>query len=233
MKIKRCILFIHENHVREKIEQYLHGFAHLILIQHATSWEEVESSILTGEIHFCIIQFEGNEIDFFRTFSNKSYYPPTLIHSNQKENALLCFEFPFILDYLYQEFSQDRFFKALHKVLNFVNRPTLDLENATIFFKMGRVANRFVLKSIDFIEAFGIYSKISCQGKILIVNEKISQIENRLSPDYFIRLHKSYIINLGNLTSLDKRNVYIGDFSIPIGKKYKHNLVGLLKLLEK
>jgi len=78
--------------------------------------------------------------------------------------------------------------------------------------------------NILFIEAYGNYTKIYLKGEMIIGNEKISSFENLLSKDNFLRVHKSFIVAIDKIKSIESNRIYIDSHKIPIGLTYKSNI---------
>ncbi|WP_234733774.1 LytR/AlgR family response regulator transcription factor [Tellurirhabdus bombi] len=138
-----------------------------------------------------------------------------------------------VADYLLKPFTFQRFTRALNRALGvrFVNNSLIEQE--FVYLKIGHTVQRFDYADIDFIQAYGIYCKISSSQKISVVNDAISNLENNLPKQQFLRIHKSYIINLSKISSYTYRNVTIGNNKIPIGAAYRDRFEGFLRLLDR
>lgn len=85
------------------------------------------------------------------------------------------------------------------------------------------------LNDILFIESFGDYVKIHRSEKFDSTREKISSFESRL-PQYFIRVHRSYLVNRDHIDSYNKEIIRLGDYEIPIGRKYRKKVEDVLQV---
>jgi DNA-binding LytR/AlgR family response regulator len=83
-------------------------------------------------------------------------------------------------------------------------------------------------ENLDYIMAYGIYTKVYFNENYLLVNDNISYLESNLPPNIFIRIHKSYIVNLPKITSIDANHVFIQEKPIPIGLTFRSKLQVLL-----
>ena len=169
-------------------------------------------------------------LDLLRSFPN---LPPTILTTSHTEYAVESYTIGRAVDYLLKPFDFERFLLAVNRALSIeiTQHSLIDLD--CIIVKMGRTLQRFELKEIDYIEASTIYSKIVIKGVSYLVNETISSLAERLEPKQFIRVHKSFVINISNVTAINSKSLFIGKHSIPIGKAYKHIFEGFLRFFER
>ncbi|QDK78691.1 response regulator transcription factor [Spirosoma sp. KCTC 42546] len=157
--------------------------------------------------------------------------PPVIITSAYPDYALESYEIGKAADYLLKPFTLERLQISLTRALQWQNQPTV-IEKNEIFLKMGRKAQRFVFQSIDYIEAFGIYSKVYADNQMYLVNEGLALLIDQLPARLFIRVHKSYVININKITSYDRHTIWLGQTKIPIGRSFRPSLEGLLSVFD-
>lgn len=90
-----------------------------------------------------------------------------------------------------------------------------------MFFKSGRKMNRFVLDDILYAEAYGTYIKVYTLTGPVIINQRLKTLENELPGDRFVRIHKSFIINVQHLSHLEAHQVQVSTKKFPIGVTYR------------
>ncbi|MVM41644.1 response regulator transcription factor [Spirosoma sp. HMF3257] len=154
-----------------------------------------------------------------------------IITSAYPDYALESYEIGKAVDYLLKPFTVERLQISLTRALQWQNQPTV-IEKNEIFLKMGRKAQRFVFQSIDYIEAFGIYSKVYADNQMYLVNEGLTLLIDQLPARLFIRVHKSYVININKITSYDRHTIWLGQTKIPIGRSFRPGLEGLLSVFD-
>ncbi|GAB2558425.1 LytR/AlgR family response regulator transcription factor [Spirosoma areae] len=155
---------------------------------------------------------------------------PVVVTTAYDEFAVECYDLN-IADYLLKPFSIQRFMRSINRALNVQFSLSHFAEQEGIFLKTGRNVQRFSYNSIHYVEALGSYCKIHTNGKVEVVNETISNLQASLPRQWFIRVHKSYIINVDKLTSYSHRFVMISGMQIPIGAIYRDRFQGFLALL--
>ena len=92
-------------------------------------------------------------------------------------------------------------------------------EQQTLEVVVNRQQVRIPLTDILYIESFSDYVKIHLRQQELIVREKISKLDDKL-PDYFLRVHRSFLINIECVTSFNRSAAKLADTDIPFGRKY-------------
>ncbi|GAB3900556.1 LytR/AlgR family response regulator transcription factor [Spirosoma agri] len=157
--------------------------------------------------------------------------PPVIITSAYPEYALESYEIGKAADYLLKPYTLERLHIALSRAFQWQNQPSNGEDNS-VFLKMGRRAQRFTFQSIDYVEAFGIYSKVYANNQMYLVNERLAAMEDLLPTHLFRRIHKSYLINIGKLTSYNRHNIWLSQTKIPIGRSFRPGLETLLSLFD-
>ncbi|WP_440121608.1 LytR/AlgR family response regulator transcription factor [Tenacibaculum sp. Ill] len=182
-------------------------------------------------------------LDFLRTLHNP---PLIIITTAYQEHALEGYELN-ILDYLLKPFSFERFLKAVNKataqkklieeakkptIIQDVNTSSVSNTNTTvgeqIFIKGDKKIHQVTLDSINYLESIGSYVKVHLENETIITLDRLGNFE-KLLPNTFIRVHKSYIIPTKKIEVIEGNRIKIQETYIPIGRAYKHNLTKLIK----
>lgn len=186
----------------------------------AASLPEARSALLNGQYDLMVVNLDIDNTAMLRLFAQTSDGVPKIAMTNQLSHAVTCYELGFT-DYLVTPFVSERFMKAVNKSLEVFLRQSAITNHTYVFLKSGRQHIRFALADIDYIEAYGIYTKLYCSNQVSVINESISTLEELLPNRLFLRVHKSYIINIGNITGFSANLLYIKQAKIPIGNSYK------------
>jgi len=187
----------------------------------------------TVDLMFLDIQMPGiSGIEFLKTLRHP---PKVIITTAYREYALDGYDLD-IVDYLLKPITFDRFFKAIERFLRYdgasaaasiVNRPLA--ENAVIYVKSGYKHIKINTGDVLYIESVKDYIKIVMVGDTIIAKYRISDIEADLGGKGFLRIHRSFIINLQHLSSFTASDVEIGKAGLPIGESYKAMVIKQLK----
>lgn len=168
--------------------------------------------------------------EFLKTLQNP---PKVIVTTAYNEFALEGYEHN-ISDYLLKPFSFERFLKAIHKAIgNAVNKKNASLETSPIPNRIFVQSNKkhFQLETgvILYIEATGNYTKIVTITETITIREKLSALLEQLPKSDFLQVHKSFAVAPKHIKSIEGNVILIENYSIPIGKMYKLNIIQLLK----
>lgn len=164
-------------------------------------------------------------ISFLKTLKN----PPLVIFTTAySEYALEGFELNAV-DYLKKPFSFDRFFKAFtraEELLLLQNRaasePLQDSkQDGFIFVKANKKTIKVKFSDILFIEGLGDYIKINEKNTKIVTNLSMKKILDLLPSNKFYRIHKSFIVSLDNIESVEGNIVTIQGNKLPVGNSYR------------
>lgn len=165
-----------------------------------------------------------NGIDFVKTLVT----PPTIVFTTAyADYAVEGFKVNAV-DYLLKPFGLDEFRRAAEKVRvqyeqREGNSTAVADEDDSLFFKTDYKIVRVNVSSISCIEGMSEYLKLHMDGNVdpLVILLSMKKLEGRL-PSYFMRVHKSYIINLRKIREVARGRVLMEDGTlIPVGDMYK------------
>ncbi|MDY0780225.1 LytTR family DNA-binding domain-containing protein [Tenacibaculum sp. IB213877] len=166
--------------------------------------------------------------DFLKTLKNP---PKVIVTTAYAEHAIEGYELN-IVDYLLKPFSFERFLKAVNKINEKEKKQIKQVKNVDIdslFIKSEKKIIQVKVDDILFVEALGNYCKIVTEESEFSIREKISEFKKILPDDFFIQVHKSFIIAKKHVNEIEGNRIKINDYIIPIGKTFKMNLNDWLK----
>jgi DNA-binding LytR/AlgR family response regulator len=168
-------------------------------------------------------------IDFLKTLKN----PPKVIFTTAfRDYALQGFELE-IVDYLLKPIPFDRFLKAVAKVLHQpatpanASKPDVVSDNY-VYFKVDKKMIKTKMADVLYIESIKDYVKVKTGEREIVTQQKISYLEESLPREQFLRIHRSFIVNLEKIDAYSATDVEIGKHSIPIGRNYKNDVMKIL-----
>nr|WP_294790673.1 LytTR family DNA-binding domain-containing protein [uncultured Mucilaginibacter sp.] len=130
-----------------------------------------------------------------------------------------------VVDYLLKPVSFDRFYRAAEKValaLNVKNEDKAERYTTDyIFIKSAHRLQKIDLKDILFIEGLQNYIAVHTRSEKILSLQPLKNMESELSSSKFVRVHKSYIVAVGQISSIERSRIFIGDAVIPIGDSYR------------
>jgi len=150
--------------------------------------------------------------------------PKTILTTAYREFALDGFELG-VIDYLLKPITFDRFFKAAERYLHTANHAIPEVfsssETQFIYLKSGHKFFKVNTRDILYAESLKDYVHVHTKENVIISKYKISNLEKELNGKGFLRIHRSFIVNLAQVTAFTANDVEIGKLELPIGDTYK------------
>lgn len=173
---------------------------------------------------------ELNGFDFLKSMKNP---PQVIFTTSDPSKAIEAFDVD-ALDYLIKPVELPRFLKAVEKLKP--NRPNGTEQTTTyepeIFVNVDRRLTRITTADIAIVEAKGDYVLIKMDdNKQHIVRSTIKNIEARLSPRKFAKVHRSFIINVSKIVDIEDSGILINNQVVPISRNHKPELLTRLNTL--
>jgi two-component system, LytTR family, response regulator len=237
MKI-RCIAIDDEPPALAQMEDYISRVPFLQPLRFFDNAFDVLEFLKSNEVDlmFLDIEMEGlTGIQFLNVLKNK---PKVVLTTAYSQYALKAFDLD-VADYLLKPIAFERFLQSVEKVFesiqvhtpNVVVQPTEPQTNNTrnyIFVKTEYRMQRIDFSEIQYIEGLKEYLVIyTPKGKTLTL-QSFKKMEEMLPSDNFMRVHKSYIVALDKIISIERNRIKIGDKLIPIGESYSKHFYQIL-----
>ena len=159
--------------------------------------------------------------------------PKIIITSAYQEYALQGYEFN-VIDYLLKPIEFSRFLKAVNKIeqskeILLPARPVaLPAERAYLFFSVGKKKVKVFLDEILYIESMKEYIRVNTKSKSVLTKFKLSQIDDLLRENNFLRIHRSFIVAKDKIEASSATEVEVGGKRLPIGRSYKEPVLSVL-----
>ena len=176
--------------------------------------------------------------DFIKTLKDP---PHIIVTTSDKEYALEAFEYDFIVDYLVKPITLERFKKAVSKVEKSAEKgiATSSSEASSeeknvddvLYVNIDRRLIKIDIPSIYLIESKGDYINVKTEGKNYVVHSTLKKIESKLPADLFLKIHRSFIINIKKIIDIEDNSVLIKKDVIPVSRSNRPELMKRLNLL--
>ena len=224
----RCLVVDDEPLALDILEDYISKVPFLTLVKTTTSAIEGLSLVQSDAIDLVFLDVQMPEltgIQFLKIINGKCDVILTTAYS---QYALDGYELD-VVDYLLKPIAFDRFYKAAQKVLqnsgntNSAAPEVLSVQknHDFIFVKTEHKIQKIYLDDILYIVGLKDYISIFTRSERIITLQNMKKMEESLPSKSFIRVHKSYIIALGKIESIERSRIQIGDKIIPIGDTYR------------
>ncbi len=236
MNIK-CIVVDDEIHARKVLEKYIQDIPHLELIKSCKNALEAMDILRNQQIDAMFLDINMPKLTGLNFLESLRHPPAVVITTAYREYAVDAYDLD-VIDYLHKPIPFPRFVKAVSKI-----EDKLQIGNATIvqpasqqeepisefiFVKADKKTIKLNFKDIKYIEGLGDYIKIHTLSKTIVSKLTIKKMEELLPSNQFPRVHKSFIISLELINSIEGNQIEIEDRKIPIGQIYRQNFMSLI-----
>ncbi|MFQ3576535.1 MAG: LytTR family DNA-binding domain-containing protein [Cytophagales bacterium] len=226
-----CIIVDDEEMSRNSLKQLIEKTEFLTLVGECSNGLEAINLINTTEVDLMFLDVEMPEVDGMSLLESLDNPPLVVLVTSSEKHAVKAFEYS-VLDYLVKPIELTRFLKSIEKAKEVYDAVQYDLgNNREIFVKSDLKIVRINLDDILYVEALADYVIIATTQNKHIVHSTMKGMENKLPTNTFVRAHRSYIVNINKIDSIENNDVIIQKKSIPIGASYKDTLIGALKFL--
>ncbi|NRD19203.1 response regulator transcription factor [Winogradskyella eckloniae] len=176
--------------------------------------------------------------DFIETIKNP---PKTILTTSDPNFAIQAFEYDCIVDYLVKPITPERFQKAILKAeaatvtTSEAEEPSVEkVEGSSgndLYVNIDRRLIKIDIPSIYLVEAKGDYILVKTEEKNYTVHSTLKKIEEKLPDDLFLKVHRSYIINVDKIIDIEDNSVLIKKDVIPVSRSNRPELMKRLNLL--
>lgn len=193
-----------------------------------TASNYIRKNLSTTDLIF--LDVEMPEMSGIELLESLQELPPVIVISTKEKYAIKAFDHK-VVHYLLKPVEYGKFLLAIERVIKLYESENTQ-QHDYIFIKENGVLSKIMHSDIHYCEALGDYVKIHLKDKTHVVNSTMKNIEDKLKMSkQFIRVHRSYIINLNFLENFDAETAIIGGHIIPIGNKYKAGLQSRLNII--
>lgn len=236
-----CIIVDDEATARVIVQQLCKGIDNLNVIEEFSNAMQAIKFLNQNEIDLIFLDIHMPDFtgfDFIQTLKNP---PKVILTTSDKNLAIEAFEYDCIVDYLVKPIALPRFEKAMQKAEKFnvpKNQPkeyaekeeTKNEENQ-LYINIDRRLIKIDLPSIYLIEAKGDYILVKTDTKNYTVHSTLKKIEDKLPDDLFLKVHRSYVINIKKIIDIEDNSVLIAKDVIPVSRSNRPELMKRLNLL--
>ncbi|MCX6234597.1 MAG: LytTR family DNA-binding domain-containing protein [Bacteroidetes bacterium] len=238
MKIT-CIAIDDEPLALDIIKDYCSRVPFLNILKTFDSALESIDFIRNNKIDLLFLDIQMEELTGIQLLNILKQKPLVIFTTAHDTYALHGFELD-VVDYLLKPISFERFLKAVDKVYEKIQLSALVKTEAINTHSVSPKEDYFFVKTefrfekihfseILYIEGMGDYLRIFTQTKKIMTLQNFQKMEEMLPPNNFCRVHKSYIVALDKIDSIERNRIKISDRIIPISESYKKTFFDFLE----
>jgi DNA-binding LytR/AlgR family response regulator len=190
-----------------------------------------------NDIDLIFLDVETPDMDISNFINGLDYRANIIIISSDDKDALKAFEFN-IVDYLIKPVTFSRFCKAVDKAIRyFANKEVSNSDVNEIFIKKGSTLVKLKIKDIIYAEALENNVTLNTKNEKFTIHFTMKAIENQLPSGIFIRVHRSFIVNISFIKVIKENSLDLmigNEFrDIPIGLSYRDTLLNRINIMAK
>lgn len=235
MKFK-CLIVDDEPLAIRLIEKHIAKLEKLEVIATCQTALKAFEIISTQQVDLLFLDIKMPDITGIEFLKNLKNPPKTILTTAYRDYALESYDLR-VVDYLLKPITFERFFKSIDKFLEETQKVAplgyAEGREEFIFIRSGIKNHKVLLKDILYIESLKDYIKITLSDRYITSKYKISDIEAELDPLVFLRIHRSFIINVTKITAFTLNDIEVAGQEIPIGASYRDEVLAFLEKLKK
>ena len=231
--IINCIAIDDEPLALSKIEGFIKKVPDLRLVKTFDNAIEAIGWLRNNNAELIFLDIQMEQLTGIQFIEATGTTSRIIIISAYDEYAIKGFELN-VTDYLLKPFSFQRFIQAVNKVMEYYSKKTEIKDNITgndsyIFVKTEYRLERINLNDILYIQGMKDYLRIICTDKKIMTLQSFAKLEESLPVKNFCRVHKSFIIAIDKIKSIERGVIIIADQRIPVSNTYKEKFFSRIK----
>ena len=180
---------------------------------------------LEPDVLFLDIEMPGmSGLEFLKSLTNP---PVAVLTTSHKEFAAEGFEMN-VFDYMVKPITQERFSLCANRLNDLFKEKKKPVLAQQIFMKNGTKYLRVKLDEIIYVEAMRDFAVVHTEKGKLPTQHNLKEFTQHLPDDLFMRIHRSYVVPIGRIESIEGNMVKIMNHEIPIGESYKNYVLKTL-----
>jgi DNA-binding LytR/AlgR family response regulator len=225
-----CVIIDDEPIARNILKEYIVRDDRLLLAQDYSNASDALKDLALKKPKLIFLDIKMPKISGFEMLRSLPQHPQVIFTTAFREYAVEGFDMNAV-DYLLKPFSFERFLQAVNKAYMLLSSELSPAVTAPsekeedLFVKSNGKLIRIRVKDILYIEALKEYVRIFVPGGNQVVYQTMQNLEERLPRDAFFRVHRSYIVGLPHVQSIEGNSVIINGVQLPVSRYCKDEFI--------
>ncbi|MDL1912939.1 MAG: response regulator transcription factor [Bergeyella sp.] len=217
-----CIIVDDEPAAHMVLKNYINRSPQLQLVTQCYNIPEVTEYLRDNDTDLLFLDIhvpETSGLEFLQSHPNP---PKAILTTAYSQYALKSYDYG-VVDYLLKPIPYPRFQKAVKKFLSLHNAAELFMPK-TLTLKVDKEKIQLSEADVDYVQSLGNYVKVYVGSRFYLASTTTQEILSHLSPKRFVRIHKSFAVNLGKISHYSEKEVVVSGKTLPIGITFKREL---------
>ncbi|HEY5592826.1 MAG TPA: response regulator transcription factor [Paludibacter sp.] len=215
-----CIIIEDEPLALEKTRDFVNKIPFLHLSATFDNALTGLSYLNSNKVDLLFLDINMDELSGIELLESSKINSQVIITTAYQEYALKGYELK-ITDYLLKPFTFNRFLQAVNKAQENISRRNSDSQPDFIFVKTEYRLEKIMLNEIVYIEGMRDYRRIHTVNKRVMTLQNFSEFEKLIPSNIVCRVHKSYMVAINKIVSIERNRIKIADQLIPVSETYK------------
>lgn len=229
-----CLIIDDNKIARTTLKQLANQVKDLTVIGECSNAMEAWNFIREQPVHLLLLDIEMQGMSGLELTRNLGSKGPVIVFTtSKKEYAAEAFELN-VADYIVKPVTPARFIQAIDKVRDILDSSKEEVkfaEDEFIFIRDSNIVRRLGLDDILYAEAMGDYVKLYIPGKFYAIHTTLKAVEERLPAGKFLRVHRSYIVAVSKIETIQEGALIINGKPLPVADAYRNALNKRMNIL--
>ena len=227
----KCLVIDDEPIARSGLIEHIRQIDFLCAAGECKTALEANNILQKSKIDLLFLDIQMPKLTGIDFLKSTSFLPPVIFTTAYSEYAIEGFELD-VLDYLLKPISFKRFYKSALKAQEYINakkQPNAPEKEQYFFIKSNQQIEKILISDVLYVEGMANYILVHTQNKKYIAYLTFKGIEEQLPGHLFIRIHRSYLVAVNAIKSVNTEQVVLPDITLPISKQYKDQVMELVE----
>ena len=225
-----CIIVEDEPLALQRLQDYVSKVPFLKLLASFDNAMEAIGFLQTQVVDLLFLDIQMDGLTGIQLLEALSNHPQVIITTAFDTYAIRGFELN-VCDYLLKPYSFERFVNAVTKVYDKIKQSDKRDSNSFVFIRTENRYEKLRFEDILFIEGMRDYRKIHTLQKKIMTLQTFSELAEQLPRERFCRVHKSYLIAVDKIESIERERIKIQEEYIPVSKTYKEEFLRRVNII--
>jgi DNA-binding LytR/AlgR family response regulator len=229
-EVMDCLIIDDEEMSRNMVKHFVEKTESLNLVGICEDAIEAANILRKTKVDILFLDIEMPNMSGYDLIKTLQDPPQIILITAKKEHAAEAFDYN-VTDYLIKPISYSRFFQAVSRARENIYNLRGKLRSNEIYVRTEAKIVKVSMDELLYVEALADYIMLFTADNKYIVHSTMKGFQVKLPTDKFVRVHRSYIVNVDKVSSIENLFVVINGKYIPIGASYKDDFMSRLNML--